>query len=178
MNAVLTNGMLNEIAHIKSEANVILRDLNVGLAPRMYGHNFIALNLAILDENGKCLDYANGGQPYPILKRGTEIIELTNSDLPLGSMKKVDYESVTYDFEDGDFLIIHSYGMIEALNPDHEMYGTERLIDLTSKISNDCSAEDVVQHIVDDVQEFVDDAEQYDDLSLVVIKCIAASKQE
>ena len=55
----------------------------------MYGHNFIALNLAILDESGKCVDYANGGQPYPILKRGSEIIELTNGDLPLGSMKGI-----------------------------------------------------------------------------------------
>ncbi len=175
MNAVLTNGMLNEIAHIKSDANVILRDLNIGLAPRMYGHNFIALNLAILDENGTSIDYANGGQPYPILKRGTEIIEFTNSDLPLGSMKKVEYESVTYDFEDGDILIIHSDGLIEALNSDEEMYGTERLINLTSKIPNDFTAEEIVQHIVDDVQAFVEDAEQYDDLTLVVVKCTTAS---
>ena len=174
MNAVLTNGMLNEIARIKSDANAILRELNIGLAPRMYGHNFIALNLAILDENGKCIDYANGGQPYPILKRGDEIIELTNGDLPLGSMKKVDYESVTYGFEDGDILIIHSDGLIEALNTNQEMYGTERLIDLTSKLPNDCSAEEVVQHIVQNVEAFVEDAEQYDDLTLVVVKYTAA----
>lgn len=174
MNAVLTNGMLNEIARIKSDANVILRELNIGLAPRMYGHNFIALNLAILDENGKCIDYANGGQPYPILKRGDEIIELTNGDLPLGSMKKADYESVTYGFESGDILIIHSDGLIEALNTNQEMYGTERLIDLTSKLPNDCSAEEVVEHIVQNVEAFVEDAEQYDDLTLVVVKCTAA----
>ncbi len=174
MNAVLTNGMLNEIAHIKSEADSILRDLNIGLAPRMYGHNFIALNLAILDETEKRVYYANGGQPYPILKRGTEIIELTSSDLPLGSMKKVEYESDTFDFGEGDILIIHTDGLIEALNPDQDMYGTERLINLTSKIPTDSTAEEVVQHIVDDVQKFVEDAEQYDDLTLVVVKCTAA----
>lgn len=171
MNAVLTNGMLNEIAHIKSEANVILRDLNIGLVPRMYGHNFIALNLAILDETERRINYANGGQPYPILKRGTEIIEITSSDLPLGSMKMVKYESVSFDFIDDDILIMHSDGLIEALNPDEDMYGTERLIELTSKIQTDSTAEQVVQSLVDDVQEFVEDAEQYDDLTLVVIKC-------
>ncbi len=176
MNAVLTNGMLHEIVRIESEANVILRDLNIGLTPRMHGHNFIALNLAILDENEKRFDYANGGQPYPILKRETEIIELTNSDLPLGSMKRVDYESVTFDFEEGDILIIHTDGLIEALNPHEEMYGTEQLIDLTSKISSECSAEEVLQHIVQDVQKFVEDAEQYDDLTLVVVKCTAAAE--
>ena len=91
------------------------------------------------------------------------------------SITKADYESVTYSFEDGDILIIHSDGLIEALNPNQEMYGTERLIDLTSKMTNDCSAEEVVQHIVQDIEEFVKDAEQYDDLTLVVVKCTTAT---
>ena len=65
--------------------------------------------------------------------------------------------------------------MIEALNPNQEMYGTERLINLTSKMTNDCSAEEVVQHIVQDIEEFVKDAEQYDDLTLVVVKCTTAT---
>ena len=126
MNAVLTNGMLHEVARFKSDADVILSDLNAGLAPRMYGPSFIALNLAVLDESEKRVDYANGGQPYPILKRGSEIIEIENSDLPLGSMKRVQYESITFDLNEGDVLIFHTDGLIEALNSDHDMYGTDR----------------------------------------------------
>ena len=72
MNAVLTNGMLHEVARFRAEADVILTELNAGLAPRMYGPSFIALNLAILDESQKQVAYANGGQPYPILKRGND----------------------------------------------------------------------------------------------------------
>lgn len=176
MSAVLTNGMLYEVARIKSEANVILQELNAGLAPRMYGRNFIALNLAILNETEKTVNYANGGQPFPIHKRGTNITEIDCSDLPLGSMKNVDYASVTFDLEVGDFLIIHSDGLIEALNPDQEMYGADRLIDLTANVSNECSAEEMLQQIVDDIQAFVLDAEQYDDLTLVVVKCITPSE--
>ncbi|MYA99254.1 serine/threonine-protein phosphatase, partial [Candidatus Poribacteria bacterium] len=114
--------------------------------------------------------------PYPILKRGTEIIEIENSDLPLGSMKRVRYESITFDFAEGDVLIFHSDGLIEALNPDEEMYGTERLKALVSQIRNECTAEEVIQHIVEDVQRFVEGAEQYDDLTLVVIKRVSASE--
>ena len=176
MNAVLTNGMLHEVARFRSDADAILTDLNSGLVPRMYGPNFIALNLAILNESEKRVDYANGGQPYPILKRGTEIIEIENSDLPLGSMKSVRYESTTFDLAEGDMLIFHSDGLIEALNSNQEMYGTERLIELASQIPSECTAEEVVQHIVGDVNGFVEDAEQYDDLTLVVIKRISASE--
>ena len=176
MNAVLTNGMLHEVARFESGADVILTALNAGLAPRMYGPSFVALNLAILNESEKRIDYANGGQPYPILKRGTEIIEIEESDLPLGSMKSVEYESVAFDLAEGDMLIFHSDGLIEALNANQEMYGTERLKALVSQIPSECTAAEVIQHIVEDVNRFVEEAEQYDDLTLVVIKRISASE--
>jgi len=170
MNAVLTNGMLYEVSRFKSEADIILTDLNSGLAPRMYGPSFIALNLAVLDEDKKRIDYANGGQPYPVLKRGEEIIEIESSDLPLGSMKKVEYESVTFDLNEGDILIFHTDGLIEALNTDEEMYGTERLNESVSKIPDSSTAAEVIQSLVEDVHNFVGEAEQYDDLTIVVIK--------
>ena len=176
MNAVLTNGMLHEVARFKSGADVILTGLNAGLVPRMYGPNFVALNLAILNESEKCIDYANGGQPYPILKRGTEIFELENGDLPLGSMKSIRYESITFDLAEGDVLIFHSDGLIEALNSEEEMYGDERLKVSVSQIPNECTAEEVIQNIVEDVHKFVEEAEQYDDLTLVVIKRVSASE--
>ena len=173
MNAVLTNGMLHEVARYKSEADVILTDLNAGLSPRMYGPSFIALNLAVLDESGKSVDYANGGQPYPILKRGDQIVEIETSDLPLGSRKNVEYESATFDLNEGEFLIFHSDGLIEALNSQQDMYGTDRLNDLIAKTPSESSAEEMIQHIFDDVQEFVQEAEQYDDMTLVVLKRIS-----
>ena len=176
MNAVLTNGMLHEVARFRSGADAILTDLNAGLAPRMYGPSFIALNLAILNASDRRIDYANGGQPYPILKRDTEIIEIESSDLPLGGMKSVQYESTAFDLTEGDMLIFHSDGLIEALNPEEEMYGADRLIALVSQIPNECTPEEVIEHIVEDVNRFVEAAEQYDDLTLVVIKCTAASE--
>ncbi len=176
MNAVLTNGMLHEVARFKSDADIILTDLNAGLAPRMYGPSFIALNLAVLYEDEKRVDYANGGQPYPLIKRGDVIIELENSDLPLGSMKNVQYESITFDLQYGDFLIFHTDGLIEALNEQQEMYGSERLNEVTANIPVSSSSEEVIQHIVDDVKEFVKEAEQYDDLTIVVLKLVSKSE--
>ena len=136
----------------------------------MYGPSFIALNLAVLNAAEKQVDYANGGQPYPLLKRGTDIIEIESGDLPLGSMKQVEYESTTFYLIDGDFLIFHTDGLIEALNAEGKMYGTERLKESVSRIPDDFTAEETVQHLVDDAHAFVGEAEQYDDLTIVVIK--------
>ncbi len=188
MNAVLTNGMLHEVARFKAKAEVILSDLNASLAPRLYGPSFIALNLAILDESKKQIDYANAGQPYPILKRGTDstttatennrtnatLFEIESSDLPLGGMKKASYESVTCTLTEGDTLIFFSDGLIEALNTAQEMYGTDRLKELIANIPQHLSAEQIIRCIVDDVDNYIGEAEQYDDMTLVVIKCLLA----
>lgn len=172
MNAVLTNGMLHEVARVNNRSDIILRELNSGLSPRMYGPSFIALNLAIFSDTENRVDYANGGQPYPILKRGSEAIEIETSDLPLGSRNMVNYESMSFDLLDGDFLIFHTDGLIEALNIDEDMYGTDRLKQFISDIPVESTAEEVIQMIVDEIQNFVQDAEQYDDLTLVVVKRI------
>lgn len=170
MNAVLTNGMLHEVARVNNKADIILRELNSGLSPRMYGPSFIALNLAIFSDSDNTVDYANGGQPYPILKRGSEAIEIETSDLPLGSRNLVNYESMSFNLLDGDFLIFHTDGLIEALNMDEDMYGTDRLKQFISDIPDESTAEEVIQMIVDEIQNFVQEAEQYDDLTLVVVK--------
>ena len=170
MSAVLTNGMLYEVTRFRSEADVILRELNIGLAPRLYGPSFIALNLVVLDVESGQIDYANGGQPYPLLKRGAETSEIESSDLPLGSMRKASYEAVSFTLEEGDAFIFHTDGIIEALDAEDEMYGTERLMDLVSEMPADYTAEEIINRIVEDVHEFVGETEQYDDLTLVVIK--------
>ncbi len=56
------------------------------------------------------------------------------------------------------------------------MYGTERLNDLIANIPSESSAEEMGQHIFDDVQEFVQEAEQYDDMTLVLLKRISVSE--
>lgn len=91
-------------------------------------------------------------------------------------MKSVEYESVAFDLDEGDILIFHSDGLIEALNADEEMYGDERLKEVVSQMSNDCTAEEVIQYLVEDVNRFVEEAEQYDDLTLVVIKRLSAAE--
>ena len=50
------------------------------------------------------------------------------------------------------------------------MYGTERLKELVASISDRYTAAEVIQSIVSDVQGFVGEAEQYDDMTIVVIK--------
>ena len=170
LNAVLTNGMLNEIVQIQYSADVILTNLNASLVPRLYGRTFIALNLAIIDTEDKQILYANAGQPYPILKREDALIEIEISELPLGGMKRTEYGQEQLELAPGDIYIFYTDGIIEALNSEEEMYGTERLKSVLAEAPQHLSAEEIIQHIFKDIQAFVQTAEQYDDITIVVVK--------
>ena len=170
LNAVLTNGMLNEIAQIQYRADVILTNLNASLVPRLYGRTFIALNLAIIDTESEQMLYANAGQPYPILKRGETLIDIEVSELPLGSMKRVEYAQEKLELVADDVLIFYTDGVIEALNSEQEMYDTERLKSVIAEAPQHLNAEEIVEYIFEDIQAFVQTAEQYDDITIVVVR--------
>ena len=170
LNAVLTNGMLNEIVQIQYSADVILTNLNASLVPRLYGRTFIALNLAIIDTEDKQILYANAGQPYPILKRGDTLIEIEASELPLGGMKRIEYGQEQLELAPGDIYVFYTDGVIEALNSEEEMYGTERLKSVLAEAPQHLSAEEIIEYIFNDIQDFVQTAEQYDDITIVVVR--------
>ena len=58
----------------------------------------------------------------------------------------------------------------EAENDVEEMYGTERLMKLVAGIDLTASAEDVIGAILQDVADFVGTVQQYDDMTVVVVK--------
>ncbi len=60
--------------------------------------------------------------------------------------------------------MLHDAATIEA------SYGTERLMNLVAGIDSAAGAEDVIGAILQDVSSFVGSAEQYDDMTIVVVK--------
>ena len=53
--------------------------------------------------------------------------ELRARGMPLGLMPGMAYEEKQIEFQPGDSLLLHSDGIVEAHNPDREMFGFEAL---------------------------------------------------
>jgi len=171
MNAVLANGMLHEVAKMEASCGRILSALNADLCPRMEKLMFTALGLAILDKEAITLSWANAAQPHSIIKRGGQVFEFeSESGLPLGMMKNVEYQTRELSLHEGDIIIFYTDGIIEAENEMEEMYGTERLEQLTTHINSTMNCEEIIETILQDVADFVGNAEQYDDMTVVVLK--------
>jgi len=173
MNAVMTNGMLHEAAKSEQAADKLLGVLNAGLYSRLQRFTNVACALFILDPQAKTLTYANAGQPLPVVKRKGDVWEAELiGGLPLGSMAVPEYEEKTIKLQPGDYIILYTDGISEATNKAEEMYAEERLIESIRQADANFSAEEMIKHILQDVMAFVGNAEQYDDMTLVVLRCL------
>ena len=90
--------------------------------------------LARLDPGAGRLEWSCAGHPLPLLLRGRKVVaELAcEPALPFGLGGPAP-EPASCDLEPGDAVLLYTDGVIEARTPDGELFGLERLIDLTER---------------------------------------------
>jgi sigma-B regulation protein RsbU (phosphoserine phosphatase) len=81
--------------------------------------------------------YINAGHaPLPLLVRASgEVQELPASGPPLGLFPDVDYAVNELQLAPGDFIFACSDGVTDLEDPDEEMFGEERLIELLASLA-------------------------------------------
>jgi sigma-B regulation protein RsbU (phosphoserine phosphatase) len=85
-------------------------------------------------------------------------------------MPNVTYSDWELELQSGDIVIFYTDGLIEAENEAEEMYGGERLEHAVMHIDSKMGAEEIIGVISHDVADFAGTAEQYDDMTVVVVK--------
>ena len=82
------------------------------------------------------------------------------------------YEAQERQLSPGDVLVLYTDGVTEAFNPDHEMFETERLVEVVRAHAT-ASAQELVEAIEAAVTSFAGQAPQSDDLTLLVMRCLS-----
>jgi sigma-B regulation protein RsbU (phosphoserine phosphatase) len=116
------------------------------------------------------LEYLYGGHPSPLLVRGGAVSDLyTEGSIPVGLIDETEYEATRVQLEPNDVLVLFSDGIVEAANTKKELFGFERLHEVTARCAKD-SIELVMKTILDEVEEFSRGAGQADDLTLLIVR--------
>jgi serine phosphatase RsbU (regulator of sigma subunit) len=72
------------------------------------------------------LSYANAGHDLPYLWHGGYSEELRVRGMPLGLMPQMSYEEKEIVLKTGEGVLFYSDGLVEAHNPDGEMFSFPR----------------------------------------------------
>jgi serine phosphatase RsbU (regulator of sigma subunit) len=96
--------------------------------PEMLPNMFITCFYIVLDLETGELEFANAGHNLPILCRGEVVQQLDARGMPLGLMPYMSYDEHKFIIEADDRLLLFTDGLVEAHNPQGEMFGSQRLL--------------------------------------------------
>jgi hypothetical protein len=123
--------------------------------------------MEIMPNSGKAR-ILNAGHPPPLALKKSGIEELPAVALPLGIQPDTSYTEQHIELVPGESLVVYSDGITDALNPQGECFGEERLRKLLAEIQALPAAE-LGPRLVAGVDRFVGEAKPSDDLSIIVL---------
>src|SRR5215213_9611178 len=146
----------------------ILAQVNETLVARIPLNMFVTCFYAILEPNSGSLSYANAGHDLPYLWHGGTSEELRVRGMPLGLMPQMSYEEKEIVLKTGEGVLFYSDGLVEAHNPDGEMFSFPRLRALIAEHGEERSLDDF---LLEELYSFVGEGwEQEDDITLLTLR--------
>lgn len=134
------------------------------------GMRFTTAFLAEFAPASRTLTYINAGHNFPMLRRNSGAIErLESGGLPLGIQPDASYQTGQVQLEGGDWLVVFTDGVVEAINQRGEDYGEQRLF---SVVQAGVSIEPakLLSRIMVDLDFFVGNTPQHDDVTCMLVK--------
>jgi phosphoserine phosphatase RsbU/P len=134
------------------------------------GLRFTTAFLAEFMPANRALGYINAGHNAPILRRSSGAIErLTNGGVPFGILPAAPYQSGEVTLQSGDWLVIFTDGVIEAMNVRGDEYGEERLLQVMAAGAA-TTPDEMLRRIMHDLDLFVGTTPQHDDITCLLLK--------
>jgi serine phosphatase RsbU (regulator of sigma subunit)/predicted ester cyclase len=147
----------------------VLEQVNETLLARIPSNMFVTCFYAILEPKSGTLSYANAGHDLPYLWHAGAAQELRARGMPLGLMPGMHYEQKEIVLQTGDSALLYTDGLVEAHDPQREMFGFPRLQVLVSEHAEE--ERSLQETLLEELYSFVGEGwEQEDDITLVTLQ--------
>ena len=163
-----TRSVLRASAQRLIEPGEVLERVNEHLCPDMPAKMFVTCLYGVLDPETGHLRFANAGHDLPYVKTAGGVVELRARGMPLGLMPGMTYEEKEATLQPGESVLLHSDGVVEAHDPDREMFGFPRLKQTVAAVPG---GQPLIDRVLSDLEDFTGpDAEQEDDITMVTLE--------
>ena len=170
-----TKGVLYALCNDYTSSVEVLCRTNKMFRKNAAKGTFISLIFGIFDAEKSMFRFSRAGH-NPLLyfnnkEKKLHIYQPEGIAIGMADMSKfsshISEQSVKMD--EGDILIFYTDGMVEAVNRENELFGEERLYQLIKKY-NELPSQQMIEKIEEEISIFVDGTDQYDDMTMVVVK--------
>jgi serine phosphatase RsbU (regulator of sigma subunit) len=125
----------------------------------------------VLETTTGLLTYANGGHNYPLLFETAtgQVSSLRAQGIVLGIIDEPQFEQQSTTMLPGDVLLLYTDGVTEAMNPQRELFGDDRLAAVL-RANHHRAPQEILNAVLTEVTAFAGGQSQADDITMVVIK--------
>lgn len=145
-----------------------VRHVNDALVRRAVRARFVTLFYATLHGDGR-LAYCNAGHNPPLVLGAAGVRRLESGGMALGLFGARDYAERVVRLDPGDWLIVFSDGVSDALDADGAEFGEERLLAAVEYLT-DTDPQTLVAGVLDRLRRFIGPAPPYDDVTLLAVQ--------
>jgi serine phosphatase RsbU (regulator of sigma subunit)/anti-sigma regulatory factor (Ser/Thr protein kinase) len=165
-----TRSVLRASAQRLVDPAEVLGRVNELIVPDTPPHIFVTCLYAVLDPTCGRLRYANAGHDPPYVRTTSgEAIALRARGMPLGVMPGYVYLQHETWLAPGEHVLFYSDGLVEAHNPQREMFSFDRLQHLMA--GRPMGTTQLIDRLLLELEHFVGQAwDQEDDVTLVALK--------
>ncbi|MFZ5980036.1 MAG: PP2C family protein-serine/threonine phosphatase [Candidatus Zixiibacteriota bacterium] len=172
---LLTRDIIQKLSRTTLSPGEILSQVNRELLSNIKKGMFVTMFYGVVNRvTGRCSFASAGHNPLIVLRASGGRAELFKTrGFPLGMMppkqfdSRIECEEVV--LEEGDWLIQYTDGVNEAQNSENEEFGMERFV----KELETCyrmNPDELINRVLNKHESFVGENEQYDDITMVVMK--------
>jgi serine phosphatase RsbU (regulator of sigma subunit)/anti-sigma regulatory factor (Ser/Thr protein kinase) len=163
-----TRSVLRASAQRLVDPGEVLERVNEHLCPDMPEKMFVTCLYGVLEPETGHFRFANAGHDLPYVKTADGSVELRARGMPLGLMPGMPYEEKETVLEPGDSLLLHSDGVVEAHDPEGEMFGFPRL---KQAVADYPGGGELIDRVLADLHGHTGpEAEQEDDITMVTLQ--------
>ena len=146
----------------------VLAHVNDLLCPDLPPSMFVTCLYGVLNPATGRFVFANAGHNLPTKRTADAVVELRATGMPLGLLPEMTYDEHEAMLEPGEIILIYSDGLVEAHNPQGEMFSFPRLRTLAGGLG---SGADLIEQLRGALADFVGPGwEQEDDVTFVTLE--------
>jgi phosphoserine phosphatase RsbU/P len=167
--ATLLQGIFFTTASMDLDLPSVFAKVNRYLCEHSSEERYATVFYGVLDKSGR-FDYVNAGHVPPMVRRTDGSIDALGSEnLPVGLFEEAEYKCSTVNLSPGEFFVIYTDGVSEAVNVRSEMFEETGLRKVLEKFNGQAAGE-LAHTIQGDLRAFTQGAAQSDDITMLVVQ--------
>jgi len=164
--------LVSNISQNNIHNSTLIETINKRICQSNKNNFFITMLVGIINVRTGKLSLVNCGHNPPLIKQnGGEYKYLQlDSNIVLGIFDEAKFNVYETQLKAGDIIFAYTDGITEALNPNNELYGEDRLLNCINKYKDNEIIMEIYDGIKTDVTNYTQSMPQSDDLTGLIFK--------